>query len=384
MDFCARGFGKLSFPHVPDIIDVSIFRKYHEYRNKTSSLFVEYRNKKVVLNRVVWYDVGVKIPFAPYIISCGNKRKEFLMTTSLQYFMLIAKEQSIIRAAEQLYISPQNLSNHMKRLEKEYGTLFIRYPHFCLTPAGEALYQTLQQISILEQGLHSKLKEIEEETLGQLNIGIHPTRARILLPRILKNFLADFPGVYVNFHYQNMITNEKMLRNGEIDAFFGVDVPFAPEFKIIPLENEPIYFVASTNILKSRGVKPEGGVIFPKALTAFPFLLSPNDSRIRKNINMFCDNAGISLSESVTISDYELQLILASQDLGVCFSPKTVLTKMRELNHIMPPDNQLEAFRVNGLDVTNTLSIVVHKLAFLTKPLNGFIQAFQEEFQKGF
>ena len=306
------------------------------------------------------------------------------MTTSLQYFMLIAKEQSIIRAAEQLYISPQNLSNHMKRLEKEYGTLFVRYPHFCLTPAGEALYRTQQQISILEQGLSSRLKEIEDETLGQLNIGIHPTRARFLLPRIMKTFFTDFPGVYVNYHYQNMIANEKMLRNGELDAFFGVDVPSAPEFKIIPLENEPIYFVASTNLLKSRGLRPEGGIIFPKDLTSFPFLLSPNNSRIRQKINMFCDNTGIALTESVTISDYELQMILASQDLGVCFSPKTVLSKIKELNCTMPPDNQLQSFRVTGLDVTNTLSIAVHQMAFLTKPLRGFIKAFQTEFQKGF
>lgn len=306
------------------------------------------------------------------------------MTTSLQYFMLIAKEQSIVRAAEQLYISPQNLSNHMKRLEKEYGTLFDRYPHFHLTPAGEALYQTLQQISILEQGLQSKLKEIEDETLGQLNIGIHSTRGRIFLPGVMKTFFTDYPGVYVNFHYQNMIANERMLRNGEIDAFFGVDVPSAPEFRIIPLGNEPIYFVASTNLLKSRRVRPEGGIIFPKDLTGFPFLLSPNNSRIRQKINMFCDNTGIALSESVTISDYELQLILASQDLGVCFSPKTVLSKMVELNRTMPPDNRLQSFRVHGLDATNTLSMVVHQMAFLTKPMKGFIGAFQTEFQKRF
>lgn len=65
------------------------------------------------------------------------------MNTAEEYFMAVVREKSIARAAEKLYLSQQNLSNSIKRLEQRYGVLFWRKPHFCLTAEGEALYRTL-------------------------------------------------------------------------------------------------------------------------------------------------------------------------------------------------------------------------------------------------
>ena len=268
------------------------------------------------------------------------------MTTSLQYFMLIAKEQSLVRAAEQLYISPQNLSNHVKRLEKEYGVLFDRYPHFRLTPAGEALLETLQKISILEHGLDERLKELNEETTGHIHFGIHSLRAQILLPRVMSRFSAAFPNVRVTFHLQNMVKNIKMLQNGDIDAFFGVDTPALSDFSIIPLETEPIYFVASSELLKRNGVAPDVPALKQEYLSRFSYLLSPKDSHFRPKIDLFCEQAGVVLSEMVTISDFSLQLSFAARGLGACFTPKTVLSLMDELNLNLPPDKSLTALKV--------------------------------------
>ena len=53
----------------------------------------------------------------------------------LKYFLLVAEELNITRAAERLYISQQSLSNHIQRLEQYYGTkLFYRKPP-CPSPA---------------------------------------------------------------------------------------------------------------------------------------------------------------------------------------------------------------------------------------------------------
>lgn len=73
------------------------------------------------------------------------------MKTAFEYFMVVAEEKSISRAAERLYLSSQNLSNYIKRLESEYGILFLRKPQFRLTPAGQALLTALRQISVLEK-----------------------------------------------------------------------------------------------------------------------------------------------------------------------------------------------------------------------------------------
>ena len=56
----------------------------------------------------------------------------------LKYFLLVAEELNITRAAERLYISQQSLSNHISNMEKELDVkLFTRSPKLSLTYAGE-------------------------------------------------------------------------------------------------------------------------------------------------------------------------------------------------------------------------------------------------------
>ena len=64
------------------------------------------------------------------------------MNISLEYFLAVAEEESISRAAERVMVSQQDMSNHIRRLEKQYGLLFERRPRFALTPAGEAVLAT--------------------------------------------------------------------------------------------------------------------------------------------------------------------------------------------------------------------------------------------------
>ena len=60
---------------------------------------------------------------------------------SLYYFVELAKELHVTNTAQKLYISQQNLSQHIQRLEQYYGVpLFHRKPKLALTYAGEQLY----------------------------------------------------------------------------------------------------------------------------------------------------------------------------------------------------------------------------------------------------
>ena len=61
--------------------------------------------------------------------------------TSLRYFLEVVAEGSVTKAAQKLYISQQSLSEHIARLESEYGVkLFERTPRLHLTYAGFRLH----------------------------------------------------------------------------------------------------------------------------------------------------------------------------------------------------------------------------------------------------
>ena len=59
---------------------------------------------------------------------------------SMKYYLTVCHEMNITRAAKKLYLTQQTLSEHISRLEKEYGVkLFTREPQLQLTYAGEQM-----------------------------------------------------------------------------------------------------------------------------------------------------------------------------------------------------------------------------------------------------
>ena len=110
------------------------------------------------------------------------------MNISLEYFLAVAEEESISRAAERVMVSQQDMSNHIRRLEKQYGLLFERRPRFALTPAGEAVLATYRQVRLLEESLEDRLRDLREDTEGTIRLGMHIARARILVPPAAARF----------------------------------------------------------------------------------------------------------------------------------------------------------------------------------------------------
>ena len=50
---------------------------------------------------------------------------------SLEFFLVIAKYKSLTKASQELFVTQQNLSSYLKRLESYYGLeLFTRHPKF--------------------------------------------------------------------------------------------------------------------------------------------------------------------------------------------------------------------------------------------------------------
>ena len=115
---------------------------------------------------------------------------------NLKYFLLVAEELNITRAAERLYISQQSLSNHIANMERELDVkLFTRSPKLSLTYAGELLVDTATQILDLHTQYLTKVGDISRHYMGVLRLGISHTCGLALLPEILPRFREEFPMV---------------------------------------------------------------------------------------------------------------------------------------------------------------------------------------------
>lgn len=119
---------------------------------------------------------------------------------SLEYFVVIAQEQSIKNAAERLYISQQSLSEHVKKLEQELGVELIKRtrPH-TLTKAGEILLEAAKEILETKARVFRDIAGISgSPRAGSITVGIHPAGVPPFLPELIMRFTQAFPDYSVN------------------------------------------------------------------------------------------------------------------------------------------------------------------------------------------
>ena len=140
----------------------------------------------------------------------------------MKYYIVVADQKSITRAAEELHITQQTLSAHMAALEKELKCqLFQRRPKFELTYEGRVFYRYCQSFQRLSASMEDEFRDINSGQGGLLRLGIAYTRGRVLLPRIIPAFNKLYPKVQVRVKERSNEEMVNMLTEDELDVVIG-------------------------------------------------------------------------------------------------------------------------------------------------------------------
>lgn len=115
----------------------------------------------------------------------------------LRYFLTVAQEESITRAAQLLHITQPTLSRQLAQLEEETGVkLFERGSRrLRLTSEGLLLCRRAQEILQLVDKTENELREQEEQIEGRIAIGCGELAAVRLLPPLFEAFRQKYPRI---------------------------------------------------------------------------------------------------------------------------------------------------------------------------------------------
>lgn len=134
----------------------------------------------------------------------------------LKYFLAVAREENITRAAEKLYISQPSLSKQLIELEKELGKkLLVRGKRkITLTEEGVILRKRAEEIVSLlektEREIGSDLSNIE----GEVFIGGNPVKTIL---KTASNLVKKYNGVKFNFYSGDAEDVCERLEHGSLD-----------------------------------------------------------------------------------------------------------------------------------------------------------------------
>lgn len=119
---------------------------------------------------------------------------------TLQYFITVAEELNITRAAEKLHMSQPPLSAQIKSLENELDTLlFIRGKRrLKLTESGQLLYRRAKEILSLTEKTQAEIHSMGEGMRGTISIGLVEGMA----PDIAAEWFAGFLNTHPNIRFR--------------------------------------------------------------------------------------------------------------------------------------------------------------------------------------
>lgn len=256
----------------------------------------------------------------------------------LQYFLAVAREQSISAAAESLHLSQPTLSIQLKALEEELGKqLLIRGTKgsrkVLLTDEGMILRKRAEEILTLVQKAKSEVQMTDASIAGDVYIGAGETDIIRYFARAAKRMKKSCPDIRYHISSGNAQFVTEQLDKGLIDfglmygpvdrtKYEALTLPIGDRFGVLMRRDDPL---------------AQKEWISPEELRDKPLILSAQDrsegwtvsSQIRQDVSHLnvaatynlIFNASLMVEEGLGYAVCLDKLINTSGDSQLCFLP---------------------------------------------------------------
>jgi DNA-binding transcriptional LysR family regulator len=167
----------------------------------------------------------------------------------LRYFVAVAEERSVTRAAERLWIAQPGLSRQISLLERELGIrLFERHTRGVdLTEAGELLLDRARFTLAAAEAARSTGRDLEAGLVGSIRLGLATCAGWRGTSTLLGTFARDRPDVEVTVSESYGGTLIRDLRDGRLDAVLAPVMFATAEFLQVTMGREPWLVLAGAS-----------------------------------------------------------------------------------------------------------------------------------------
>lgn len=189
----------------------------------------------------------------------------------LKYFLVVAREENITRAAALLHVTQPTLSRQLMQLEEELGVQLFRRSRYriILTDDGMLLRRRAQEIVDLAEKAEREFLH-DEQLSGEISIGSGDLGSMRCLAELLASFRRENPLVQVQVYSGNSDNIKERIEGGLLDLGLLLEPVDISKYDFIrmPVKEEWGVLVREDSELAA---KPSAG---PEDLAGIPLLLT--------------------------------------------------------------------------------------------------------------
>ena len=243
-----------------------------------------------------------------------------------RYFIAVAEERNITRAAERLGMQPPPLSRQIRAIEREIDAqLFRRKARGVeLTDAGRAFVDNARAVLAQVDHTFETTRRTARGEQGRIAVAYSSTVAfHPLIPRVIREFRKAFPLVTVTLmegYPEHLI---ERMQNEEIDvSFIRRLAPKTEGVDVAPLLEEPMVVALPSEHTLAQGEDGRGVAISLNVLADETFILfgdPPHGDWLLRNSSFIaaCHAAGFSPRIGQVVPYISSRLNLIAAGLGV-------------------------------------------------------------------
>lgn len=290
----------------------------------------------------------------------------------LRYFLTVAREGNITRAADFLHVTQPTLSRQLKDLEQELGKkLFIRSSHsVILTDEGMLLRNRAEEIVNMMHKLEAEFSSMEETIGGDVYIGGGETEAMKHIARVAKDVQVRYPDIRYHLYSGNEEDITERLDKGLLDFGILIQPADISKYNYLNMPAKDVWGV----VMKKDSSFAVKESIQAADLVNVPLICSRQAMKQTFLKNEFADWFGEDFHKLNIVTTYNLAYnagIMVEEGVGYAITLDKIVNTSTTSNLCFRP---LQPRLESGLN------IVWKKHHVLSTAANAFLKELQEEF----